>query len=151
MALGLGVLIALVASALAAVPLKRTFAPSVAAEESFGNMRNLMEVGKRQLSMAGDTNAQWQNYARLYDIGKKRSYYSPSEELGIYSQLYEVGKKRSAAFAPSQEFQTDIYNRLFEVGKRSAPETESHDAEKRMNLAPSQELGMYSTLYDIGK
>ncbi|CAJ0960194.1 unnamed protein product, partial [Mesorhabditis belari] len=96
---------------------KRDYAPALEAEEALGNMRALFNVGKRQLSLADDTDAQWQMYKQLYSAGKrKRSSLAPSQQFSNYARLLDAGKKRSL-FAPSQEL--GMYSHLMEAGRNA--------------------------------
>ncbi|VDM61846.1 unnamed protein product [Angiostrongylus costaricensis] len=77
--------------------LKRHISPSFDVEENVGNLRTLMNVGKRQVSVANDVGRQMQMYNRLFDAGKKRAALSPSQELQnaleLSSYLERAGRK----------------------------------------------------------
>ncbi|KJH51994.1 Neuropeptide-like peptide 11 family protein [Dictyocaulus viviparus] len=77
--------------------LKRHISPSFDVEENVGNLRTLMNVGKRQVSIANDVGRQMQMYNRLIDAGKKRAALSPSQdllnELELSSYLERAGRK----------------------------------------------------------
>ncbi|KAL6736767.1 hypothetical protein Aduo_007081 [Ancylostoma duodenale] len=77
--------------------LKRHISPSFDVEEDVGNMRALMDIGKRQVSMADDVGRQMQMYHRLFDAGKKRAALSPSADLqnamDLSSYLERAGRK----------------------------------------------------------
>ncbi|KAJ1360738.1 hypothetical protein KIN20_019787 [Parelaphostrongylus tenuis] len=79
------------------VNLKRHISPSFDVEENVGNLRTLMTVGKRQVSVASDVGRQMQMYNRLFDAGKKRAALSPSQELQnaleLSSYLERAGRK----------------------------------------------------------
>ncbi|CAD6199171.1 unnamed protein product [Caenorhabditis auriculariae] len=59
--------------------LKRHVSPSFDVEVDAGNMRNLLDIGKRQVSVANDLGGQVQMYSRLFDAGKRSL--SPAHDL----------------------------------------------------------------------
>ncbi|CAB3405313.1 unnamed protein product [Caenorhabditis bovis] len=67
---------------------KRQISPSYDVEVNAGNLRNLLDIGKRQVSVASDYGDQFQMYNRLFDAGKKR--------------------KRSSVISPAYNFQTSL-------------------------------------------
>ncbi|KAK6738946.1 hypothetical protein RB195_020815 [Necator americanus] len=77
--------------------LKRHISPSFDVEEDVGNLRTLMDIGKRQVSLADDVGRQMQMYHRLFDAGKKRAVLSPSADLqnamDLTSYLERAGRK----------------------------------------------------------
>ncbi|CAJ0606334.1 unnamed protein product [Cylicocyclus nassatus] len=79
------------------ITLKRHISPSFDVEEDVGNMRALMDIGKRGLSVADDVDRQMQMYHRLFDAGKKRAALSPSADLqnamDLSSYLERAGRK----------------------------------------------------------
>ncbi|XGW07793.1 hypothetical protein V3C99_010720, partial [Haemonchus contortus] len=80
-----------------ALSLKRHISPSFDVEEDVGNMRTLMDIGKRQLSVADDVGRQMQMYHRLFEAGKKRAALSPSQDLQsaveLSNYLERAGRK----------------------------------------------------------
>ncbi|PAV63442.1 hypothetical protein WR25_22605 [Diploscapter pachys] len=76
---------------------KRHISPAFGIEEDVGNMRNLFDVGKRQVSMANDVGRQMQMYTQLFDAGKKRSNIAPSMDvmshIGYADLLERAGRK----------------------------------------------------------
>ncbi|ULU03581.1 hypothetical protein L5515_012969 [Caenorhabditis briggsae] len=78
---------------------KRHISPSYDVEIDAGNMRNLLDVGKRSAPMAADYGNQFQMYNRLIDAGKKKrsSMISPSyqfeDALGLSDALERAGRR----------------------------------------------------------
>ena len=78
---------------------KRHISPSYDVEIDAGNMRNLLDVGKRSAPMAADYGDQFQMYNRLIDAGKKKrsSMISPSyqfeDALGLSDALERAGRR----------------------------------------------------------
>jgi len=75
---------------------KRHISPAFNIEEDVGNMRNLFNVGKRQVSMADDVGRQMQMYSQLFDVGKKRSIspsFDLSDRLGYADFLSRAGRR----------------------------------------------------------
>ncbi|CAI2326617.1 unnamed protein product [Caenorhabditis sp. 36 PRJEB53466] len=78
---------------------KRHISPSYDVEIDAGNMRNLLDVGKRGAPMASDYGDQFQMYSRLIDAGKKKRSaaispaYQFEDALGLSDALERAGRR----------------------------------------------------------
>ncbi|CAA87048.1 Neuropeptide-like peptide 11 [Caenorhabditis elegans] len=78
---------------------KRHISPSYDVEIDAGNMRNLLDIGKRSAPMASDYGNQFQMYNRLIDAGKKKRSpaispaYQFENAFGLSEALERAGRR----------------------------------------------------------